>query len=144
MIKRSFDLPLLLKVTDTPAIRATADDFRLWFENPRNLMFTEGRNVGLATYEYPGLYSVHWFFEVRGRKAIDLGKRMVKNLFENYGAEVVRGFIRVDLKASRWAARQIGLKSFGIVTFADGEDNELFCVTKKEFLDSLEKDIKNG
>ena len=145
MIKRSFDLDLLLRMTKVPGIHSTEEDFRTWFANPKNLMFAEGDNIGLATYEYPGLYGLHWFFTVRGREAIELGKRMIANLFENYGAEVVQGYVRADMKASRWAARQLGLKSYGIITFDDGEDNEFFCSTKEEFLNKLQlKDIING
>lgn len=106
-------------------------------------MFECGENVGLATYEFPGLYTVHWYFTVRGRDAINLAQAMLKNLFENYGAKGVRGYVRTDLKASRWATRQVGLKSFGLITFADGEEHELFYVTKKDFLDKL-KDKTNG
>lgn len=141
MIKRVFDLPLLLRSIEGTDF--TPEDFKTWFDMPRNLMFADGENVGLATYEYPGVYSVHWFFKVRGRKALDLGRDMVKNLFENYGAETVRGFIKKDLKASRWAARQIGLRSRGFITFEDGEVSELFISTKEDFLNNLKED-KNG
>ena len=141
MVERSFDLELLLEATDLPYIHTTREDFKRWFENPKNLMFAEGRNVGLATYEYPGMYSLHWYYEVRGREAIELGKKMVRNLFDNYGAETLRGFIRMDLKASRWAVRQVGFNSYGILTFPDGEDNELFMVTKDEF---YKKEENNG
>lgn len=134
MIKRSFDLDLLLRVTDLPHIHSNQDDFKIWFDNTNNLMFADGENVGLATLEYPGVYTVHWYFKVRGRDAIELAKRMLKNLFENYGAETIRGIVRVDLKASRWGARQVGCKSVGIFKFADGEDNEVFIVTKDDFL----------
>lgn len=134
MIRRSFDLDLLLRATKVPTVTATEEDFRNWFANEKNLMFSDGENVGLATYEYPGLYSVHWFFTVRGRKALDLGRAMLVNLFENYGAEAVRGFIKSDLKASRWAARQVGLKSLGLMECPDGTEDEIFYASKKEYL----------
>lgn len=140
MIKRSFDLDLLLRAAKHPMVKSPEEHFRIWFSRPKNLMFADGENVGLATFEYPGMYSLHWFFKVRGRKAINLGKEMIANLFENYGAEVVRGFVRTENKASRWAARQLGLKSMGIIKFSDGEDNEMFCATKAEFLNNLKKD----
>lgn len=142
-IKRSFDLPLLLKLTNVPGIHATAEDFKTWFNRPGNVMFSSGENVGLATYEYPGVYSLHWYFTVRGRDAINLGKAMIVKLFKDYGAETVRGFVREDLKASRWAARQLGLKSYGVITFADNEPNELFIATKDDYLNQL-KECNNG
>lgn len=143
MIKRSFDLDLLLRATDLPYLKSKAEDFKLWFNMPRNLMFADGENVGLATYDSPGQYTTHWFYKVRGREAINLGKAMCKNLFDNYGAEVLRAFVREDFKASRWGCRQLGFKSYGLITFPDGEVNELFIAPKKDFLDKL-KEQQNG
>jgi len=132
VIKRVFDLPLLLRATDTPEFADQREVFTEWFDKPKNLMFADGDNVGLATYEYPGVYSVHWFYQVRGREALDLGRAMCQNLFDNYGAETLRAIIEKRLKASRWATRQIGFKSHGFVTTAEGEE-ELFFATKAEF-----------
>ena len=139
MITRSFDLDLLLRATDLPQIHTNKEDFITWFNNPDNLMFADGENVGLATMEYPGFYTVHWYYKVRGREAIELGKAMLRNLFENYGAETVRGIIRTDLKASRWAARQVGYKSTGIFNFPDGTENEIFILTKNDLLNKEEE-----
>lgn len=139
---RSFNLSLLLEATECHRDKYPAKDFITWFRLPRSIMLAEGRNVGLATYECPGIYSVHWYYQdARGRDAIILGKKMLGEMFDKYGAEIIRAFIRVDLKASRWACRQLGFKSLGILTFADGEDNELFAITKKEF---NMKENKNG
>lgn len=142
MIERSFDKDLLWEATEELRYMLPKEKLDDFWSRPHNLMFVEDGNVGLATLEYPGVYSVHWYFKVRGRDAINLGKRMVANLFENYGAETVRGVISKHLKASRWACRQLGFKSYGFVTYADGEENELFCATKKEFLEGLK--LTNG
>lgn len=112
------------------------EDLVTWYTTPKNLMLTEGDNVGLATYEYPGLYDVHWYYRsARGRDAINLGKRMVGVLFEHHGAEVLRGLIKVRLKASRWACRQLGFKSQGILTYPDGDVNEIFVMTKADYME---------
>lgn len=133
MIQRSFDRDLLLKATESVRELCPPKVLDEWWSDPRHMMFVESGNVGLATFEYPGLYNVHWYFKDRGRKAIDTAKRMIENLFVNYDAKAVRGVIRTDLKASRWACRQVGLKSYGII---DG--NELFHVTKEDFLKGLD------
>lgn len=143
MIKRSFDLDLLLRATNHPNIHSSREDFVTWFNTPKNLMFAKGENVGLATYELPGIYNIHWYFKVRGREALNLARDMLENLFKNYDAEAVRGIVRVDLKPSRWGARQVGLKSLGIFRYADGTDNEVFYTTKDEFLNKL-KETNNG
>lgn len=139
MIKRSFDLELLLRATDHPNIHSSREDFVTWFNMPKNLMFAEGENVGLATYELPGIYNIHWYFKVRGREALNLARDMLENLFENYDVEVVRGIVRVDLKPSRWGARQVGLTSLGVFTYPDGTENEVFYITKTQFLNSKGK-----
>lgn len=107
-------------------------DFKGWLDNHNHVMYEEGGSVGLCTFEYTGLYTVHWYFKVRGREAINLGRKMLDDLFTNHGAEAVRGLTRIDIKAARWAARQLGMKSYGIVTYPEGE-YELFCMTKDEF-----------
>lgn len=133
MIKRSFDLDLLLKLT-LPYDLAPKEHYVQWFNMPKNLMFVEDDNAGLATYEYYGVYNVHWYFTVRGREAIELAKRMIVNLFENYDAELIRGMIETKLKASRWACRQVGLTSHGIIVDPRFGEMEMFTATKDEFL----------
>lgn len=97
-----------------------------------NIMLVDGDNIGLATKEYPGVYTVHWFYKVRGREAIRLARKMLDHMFTKYGALAVRGVTKTDMKAARWASRQVGMRSYGFVQFKDGE-HELFCMTKEEF-----------
>jgi hypothetical protein len=154
MIRRVFDLPLLLESIKGSVFADKVEDFKTWFEMPHNIMLVEGKNVGLATFEYPGVYSVHWFFKARGREAINLGRAMLKHLFDNYDAKIARGLIRVDLKPGRWAARQVGYKSHGIMKFEDGTENEVFTITKADILAkeiscanrrcACKKEIENG
>lgn len=143
MIHRSFDLKKLLQIVEPYTDLCPIEDFVTWFSRPKNMLFLDGNNAGIASYQYPGVYMVHWYFSVRGRQAIDLGKAMIKNLFENYDAETVCALIKTKLKASRWAARQVGFKSQGIVMYPDGDENELFTLTKDEFLNSG-KENTNG
>jgi hypothetical protein len=141
MVHRSFDQELLIEATECHRDLWPVDNFVQWFEMPNNIMLAEGRDVGLVTYEFPGCYTVHWYYQdARGRDAIDLGKKMVGFVFENYDAKVLRGLIRTDFKASRWACRQVGFKSYGNLTFADGDENELFFITRDEYLNMKEKD----
>jgi hypothetical protein len=108
-------------------------DYQAWVDNKNHVMLVENSDVGLATYEYEGVYTVHWFYpNAKGRQAIELAKRMCDVMFDEYGAKCLRGITRTDIKAARWAARQVGMKSHGIMTFADGEDYELFTMIKDE------------
>jgi hypothetical protein len=105
----------------------------VWLGNDKNVMLMVDGSIGLFTYEYPGVYSGHWFFKVHGRKALDLAKEMLDHFFTNYPAKALRGLTPVDKKAARWAARQIGMTSYGILSFPNDEDHELFCMTKEDF-----------
>lgn len=142
MIKRVFNLPLLLQSIEGSSFEGQTELFTNWFNLPNNIMLAEGDNVGLATFELPGIYGVHWFFKVRGRNALNLGRDMLEHLFTNYDARIVRGVILEDNRASRWAARQVGYTSHGIMEFADGTRNEVFTLTKDDFF--KQKEQKNG
>lgn len=132
MIARSYDIDVL---------RSIGEDFipdelvSPWLMDENNVMMVDGDNIGLATYEWPGLYTVHWFYKARGRQALTLAREMFRELFEKYGAKVLRGLTPVELKAARWACRQIGLKSYGIVEGGE-KPHELFIITKEEFYGS--------
>ena|SRR6185369_13154121 len=103
-----------------------------WVGDHKNLMFEKDGSVGLFTYNYPGVYTGHWFFKVRGRKALDLAREMLREAFSG-DVKVVRGMTSVNLPAARWAARQIGMTSHGMMTSPKWGECELFTLTKKEF-----------
>lgn len=135
MIEIKRDWNLLIEATECCRYMAPISLLEDWWKEPRHLMLVEDDNVGLATFEYPGLYDVHWFYQsARGRQAIALGRRMIGKLFEEHGAECLRGLIRTELKASKWACRQLGFKSHGIVSYPEG-DSEVFCMTKDQYLE---------
>lgn len=134
MIELRKDWDLLVEATECCRDFVPLTDLKIWIERPYNIMLISGNNVGLASFEYPGMYSVHWYYQsARGREAINLGKEMVDALFDRCGAEALRAFIKLRLRASRWACRQLGFKSYGFIVFPDGDENELFCMTKDEF-----------
>lgn len=133
MIEDRKDFDLLWKVTEPLRYKCSKEILEAFIKEDRNLMFVDGEDVALCTFEYPGFYNVHWFYTSRGRAAINQGKAMIGHLFDDHGAQAARGMIRVDLKASRWAARQVGMKSYGLMTYPDGEVNELFIMTKQDY-----------
>lgn len=129
------DFELLVKATECVRHLSPIEDLRTWFDNPNHVMLSDGDSVGLGTLEYPGLYNLHWFYTVRGRQALNLARDMLRFLFEQKNAKGVRGWIRTDLKPSIWGARQMGLKSLGVI-----DNHELFFMTKEDFY----KDEING
>lgn len=105
-----------------------------WLNTLDNRMYVEGRSLALFTYEYPGVYTGHWFFtdEHRGREAIKLARRILTKFFQEENVQIIRGLVKVENKPSRWAARQAGFTSHGIFEFPKGA-HELFTLTKDDF-----------
>jgi hypothetical protein len=130
-VNRSYDLHLL-KQAGGMLERNDGFDWAHWLDDENNIMLIENDDVGLATFEYFGLYTVHWFYESRGRDAIGVAKRMIKWMFDNTGCQVIRGLTPIDIKPARWLAKHVGLKSYGTVSFAD-ETCELMMTTKDTF-----------
>jgi len=129
---RSFDPEVFKKAVKGLGLFSESFDYEGWVKNTNNLMYEEDGSVGLLTYEYPGVYSGHWFFKVRGKEALDLAWRILNEVFTNHNAQAIRGLTKVSLPAARWAARRVGFKSYGFLTFPEGE-HELFCMTKNDF-----------
>jgi hypothetical protein len=130
-VSRSHDLSLLREAGELVSVN---QDFNWeeWLDNDSNYMLTSDDDVGLATYEYPGVYTVHWFYISRGRKAINLAREMIGWMFENTDCQTIRGLTPVDNKAARWLAKQVGLRPYGILSFSNG-DCELLIMTKDEY-----------
>jgi hypothetical protein len=111
-----------------------------WVANRNNCLFVQGWNVGLATYEYEGLYNVHWFFDdAKGREALSLARAMLKELFETTTARAVRGMTRTHMRGVRWLAKHVGMKSLGIIEMADGP-NELMLMSRDDFFNKIGND----
>jgi hypothetical protein len=131
---RSFDPEIMKKaVEDYPELVSEDYDFAQWLDNHNNVMLVEGDSVGLACYEYPGLYTGHYFFKVGGRKALNLARQMMNWMIENEGAVAFTGTTPVGNKAARWFNRHLGFISQGIVERVNGP-YELFTITAKELL----------
>jgi len=133
-LQRSFDPKLLEEALSTVPDEKDGVDYEAWINNHNNVMLVENDNVGLASYEYPGVYNVHWFYKsAKGRGAINLAKRMLTYMFE-HGAQTIRGLTREDHRAARWLAKQVGLTSYGFVQYPDEElRHEIMFITKDEF-----------
>lgn len=130
---RSFD-PVVMQdaMGRYPELDHPGFDYQRWLDRKSNVMLVEGDSVGLATGEYRGLYTGHFFYSVRGRKALELGRRMLDEMFTTYGAETMRGLTPVEYKPAKWVNRQLGFKSYGVID-TDTGPHELFILTKEEF-----------
>jgi hypothetical protein len=129
-VTRSHDLTVLQSANRADYTMHPSDE--VWLGIPENVMYQKDDDVGLATYDYPGLFAVHWFFRSKGKDALRTAVEMLDDLFTNYGALAVRGVIHMDNKPSRFLAKRLGFERISIEEFLDGP-NELILLTKETF-----------
>jgi hypothetical protein len=108
-------------------------DPEVWLNTPGNIMYDVSGSIGLLTFEYNGVRTVHWFFKVRGRAAINLAREMLDDAFTNHGLKLARGITPKGLPAARWGARQVGMTSQGFMDFPRKGLCEVFTLTKEDF-----------
>jgi hypothetical protein len=137
VIERSFDPVLLRQALDIcPDLNPPDFDCEGWLANHQNLMFREGDNVGLLSFEYPGVYTGHYFFRCHGKIALKLAREIVEIAIEDYNAKVFRGLTKTskEYRHARAFNRWLGMKSLGLIMLPQGE-HELFIMTAEDFLE---------
>jgi hypothetical protein len=131
---RSFDPETMRKAFEPyPDIFPEDCDFQAWLNNLNNVMLVEDDSVGLACFEYPGVYTGHYLFQVGGRDALKLARKMMHWMINNEGAKAFTGITPAGKKAARWFNRNLGFTSYGIIDTVRGP-HEMFCITADEFL----------
>lgn len=139
-IHRTHDAALIRAAVE-PKARENFDPVK-WLDETDNVAFVQetDRSIGLFEWEYPGLYTGHYFFqpETRGKAAKALAQEMLSEIFLNYGAKVVRGLTPHTNQAARWMTRQIGFQSYGGVDTEYGP-MELFIITLDRFFHTLKE-----
>lgn len=123
-------------ITLYPELNGTLD-CEEWVKDTNNIMLREGDSTGIFAYEYPGVYTGHYFFRVKGRNAINLAKRMLDEAFSTYGAKAIRGLTKTDNRPALWITRHLGFKSYGRIVTENGE-HELFCLTVEDWMKDKE------
>lgn len=131
MIERSYD-PDILTAACLPYEYHFSPDNATWLANHDNLMYVMGEDVGLATFDYPGMYTLHWFMKSRGKDVLKVGKAMLEKLFSEHDIKVLRGVTPVENRPARFLAKRFGFKTISIEEFLDGP-NELMLLTKEDF-----------
>jgi hypothetical protein len=132
-MQRSFDPELLrTAIAPYPDLNPEGYDWDEWIKDTNNVVLEDSGSIGVFSYEYPGLYTGHYFFLVKGRKAISLANEMLAEAFNEYGAKAIRGLTRTSNRPALWITRHLGFKSYGKMVSENGE-HEIFCMTKDEF-----------
>lgn len=117
------------RITDPAECRAVTDkhpdyfsfDVEEWFSKTENYAYKEGDNVAFGEYKNPGVYWVHFCFDTaKGRDAINLTRRMFKQLSEDTPLKMGIGLIHIDNRKAKWLIRQVGFQSLGLVDTENG------------------------
>lgn len=123
---RSTDYNAIKEVTKQYPEMFSNENIEAWVNNRNNIMLEHEGSIALFTYEYPGVYTGHYLFSVKGKEAIELSHKMLNEIFKV--AVVIRGETPVEKKAARWMSRKVGFTSLGIF-----DDHELFYLNKEDF-----------
>lgn len=131
---RIYDASLITDAIDYYLGKGNNEDPILWISDPKNIaLMNENGDLALFEPRIKNQYSGHYFFQSRGRKAIEAGKGFLDELFNScYNIGTLTGFTPLDNKPARWMSRQLGFKSYGEVSL-DDMIFELFIITKEEF-----------
>lgn len=134
MISRVTEASGLKEVmANTPSLTHVYCDMDEWTADKNNVAFEQDGNFGVFEYEYPGVYTGHYFFgSARGKTAIELSKAMLALIFDEYGAMCIRGMTPTHHKAALWMNRQLGFKDYGEVDTPAGP-HRVVILTKADF-----------
>lgn len=135
---RTTDTTLLREATARYATEIHGLNHDLWVLAPENIALTdEAGNVSMFEFDKEGVYYGHFFYKARGREAIKVAKKHLKELFsDEYGVNVIKGLTPAEHLGAAWLSKKIGFRQHGILETLVGKCI-LFILTKKEWENSL-------
>ena len=89
-------------------------DFTEFLSEPMHICLIEGCSGALFAWRGPNTFEVHVFFEVRGRAALDLGRRMLERMRTLHDAGQFWSLIPEGSRKVKMFARLMGWKSLGL------------------------------
>lgn len=105
-----------------------------WLSKPENIVL-QNSSGDMALFEHgiKNIYSGHYYFKSRGRKAINSGLQLLDEVFNScYNINVMTGLVPLEHLGARWMTRRLGFTSHGVEEIG-GKHFELFILTKEEF-----------
>lgn len=133
IITRCYD-PILVDNAIKSLLKYDTVDVHEWLANPENIvLIDEDNNMALFEKGIKHIYSGHYFFQCRGKKALTVARNFLDNLFNScYNIDVLMGLVPLRHLGARWLSRQLGFKSQGIIKHYD-QPYEMFILYKKDF-----------
>jgi hypothetical protein len=108
-----------------------------WLYNDANVALTNtDGDVALfeRQWQLPSSVCGHYFFHSRGRRARDVAKEFLKEIFTGpYEVQIITGLTPVDHRGALWMNKQLGFKSHGQIE-VDDKVYEFVLLTKQEWL----------
>lgn len=97
----------------------------------RNTILEDSGDIAIFQYIRPGVYQGHYFFESRGKKALERARGFLKEFWKK-DVDVIEGLTPTFCRGAQVFSRLLGFQSFGIVETPNGEC-ELFIMTRDQF-----------
>ncbi len=128
---RTFNPAEVREQTDPYANETLGFYPEIWLEDQRNIALVDDRgNICLFEYEKKGVYTGHFFFEDRGRRALHAGRYFLDEILSYDEVQIIRGLTPLQKLGARWLSRQLGFTSYGVVQTVIGPC-ELFIYSKE-------------
>lgn len=95
-------------------------DAATWLSDPAHFALRDGDDLGLAEAgsEWPGPLTVHLFCQSRGKRAVEVGRRMLEQCFA-FGATEVRAEIQLSRRHAILFVRKLGFQPVGEIERPD-------------------------
>lgn len=131
---RTYDVSLITPAIDLFLGADNTVDPTEWISNSDNIVLVNDKgDMALFEKGIKHIYTGHYYFKSKGRKAIDSGLELLDELLNScYNIDVITGLAPIEHLGARWISRKLGFTSHGIVDLND-KHYELFILTKKEF-----------
>jgi hypothetical protein len=101
-----------------------------WIEHGGNVPIVMGDNIALFDDEGDSIYQVHVLFVSRGRAAVASLREALRQMFENYGADLIFGLVPDFRREVKLLARWAGMKFVRTRETSEGLC-ELFVLSKE-------------
>lgn len=123
-----FDDIIIQAIDASPLNRGLSG--RAWLNTPGNVPIVVGEDVALFDDEHDSTYQVHFLFQSRGKGAVASARESFRQMFENYGAELIIGMVPANMRHAKMMARWAGGKMIGERNTPHGVC-ELFVLSKE-------------
>lgn len=130
---------MIIRTYDSKAVDEATKEFQYdfdpveWVEDERNIaLLNEYGDMNLFQFQTEGTYIGHFFYQSRGKQALESAKKMLRYIFSLPSVDVIIGLTPVEKLGAKWLTRKLGFKSYGEVETLPGLC-ELFIMTKAEY-----------